>query len=124
MLIMFPQAHCIIVTQTDDSSSSTLVDDRTVYASESNQSGRNPEPEAEVWWGLTGISVQKAVMRNVECIDNPERAWCLDAMLFMLQLVWLISSLHAKFLPTLGRDKQQHLLACIKYHCCIFLTRH
>ena len=38
---------------------STLADDPVVYASDTNQSGRNPELGAEAWWWLTGASVKK-----------------------------------------------------------------
>lgn len=58
-LIVFPQAYCISITQSGESGLSTLGDDPIVHASDTNQSGRNPEPEAKAWWELTGTSVKK-----------------------------------------------------------------
>lgn len=85
-LIVFPQACCVIIIQTDESSLSTLADDPMAYTSDTNQSGRNPEPEAEAWKSLTGSSLKKQLMRTSQCTDNPHRAWSIDVILVMPQL--------------------------------------
>ena len=58
-LVMFLHADSKIIIQTAKSSLITLAAGLKVYASDKNQSGRNPAPEAEVWRGFTGTSVEK-----------------------------------------------------------------
>lgn len=57
-LLVFPQAYLKVI-KTGESSWSTSDDEMKVYASDTNQSGRKPEPEAEVWRRPTGASVKK-----------------------------------------------------------------
>lgn len=69
-----------------ESGESTSSDDLKIDVSDTNQSGRYPQPEAEVC-SVRHRKREAIIKRIIKFTDNPNRAWPLSQILVKLQLV-------------------------------------